>query len=912
MKKILDWNKYIEKSAETVSEGIVMLENKNHALPLSADEEVAVFGRIQLHYYKSGTGSGGLVNVSKVMGINEGLMERGVKINKDLLEVYTKWDKQNPFDKGKGWGQEPWSQKEMPVEDSLAMQISQKCNTAIVIIGRTAGEDQDLKNEKGSFLLSDTEEQMLSTVRKHFKKMIVLLNVGGIIDMNFVRKYSPDSVLYIWQGGMIGGLGTADVLTGRVNPSGKLPDTIGYSVSDYPSDKNFGDKKRNFYAEDIYVGYRYFETFAAEKVMYPFGFGLSYTKFDIKITSGEICSDKVKLNVFVKNTGEKSGKEVVQIYAVSPQGTLGKPAKVLCGFEKTKLLAPGEQQEISFEIDFYDFASYDDSGKTGHPYCYVLEKGEYKLLAGNSVRNCQESISFEISETKVIQQLTQAMAPVLSFKRIKPFFADGKFSVEYENAPLCEVDEEKRILSNLPAEISYKGDSGIKLSDVKNGKNSMEEFIAQLSDYDLSCLVKGEGMGSTRVTAGTASAFGGVTKKLSEMRIPCGCCSDGPSGMRFDSGAKAFSLPNGTLIASTFNKNIVTELFEFLGMEMYANKVDCILGPGMNIHRHPLNGRNFEYFSEDPYLTGTLAAAELKGLHSHGVTGAIKHFCANNQESERNNIDSVISERALREIYLKGYEIAVRKGQADSVMTSYNGVNGLWSAGNYDLCTTVLRKEWGFKGIVMTDWWANINNRGKSAEKINLSAMTRAQNDIYMVCSDVENNKDNILESLENGSLTRSELQRNAVNICSFLLKTPAMDNLCHTADEIIIINREEENSSENSQNIPAYKCDGNLIIDGGDICTDRGSEFVFLLNASELGLYKITITGSSEESELAQIPVMIYNMDALCNSFTFNGTKGKPVSFECVTNCYSSYTRIKIYFGQSGLKIHNIEIHKV
>ncbi|MGN1101676.1 MAG: glycoside hydrolase family 3 protein, partial [Huintestinicola sp.] len=296
-KKILDWNKYIEKSAETVSEGIVMLRNENNALPLPADEEIAVFGRIQLHYYKSGTGSGGLVNVSKVVGVTDGLMERGVKINRELLSVYREWDEKNPFDIGAGWGQEPWSQKEMPLDDALAAHIAEKCSTAIALIGRTAGEEQDNRNVKGAYLLSDGEEQMLNTVRKHFKKLVVLLNVGSIIDMSFVNKYSPDAVLYIWQGGMVGGLGTADVLTGKISPSGKLPDTIAYSVTDYPSDKYFGDTERNFYAEDIYVGYRYFETFAPEKVMYPFGFGLSYTEFLIKPVLSEISDDKAKLTV---------------------------------------------------------------------------------------------------------------------------------------------------------------------------------------------------------------------------------------------------------------------------------------------------------------------------------------------------------------------------------------------------------------------------------------------------------------------------------------------------------------------------------------------------------------------------------------------------------------------------------------
>lgn len=910
-KKILDWDKYIEKSAETVSEGIVMLKNDNNALPLPANEEIAVFGRIQLHYYKSGTGSGGLVNVSRVIGVTDGLIERGVNVCSELLDVYKKWDEENPFDIGAGWGQEPWSQVEMPVEDSLAENISEKCSTAIAVIGRTAGEEQDSSNVKGAYLLSDGEEQMLETVRKHFKKLIVLLNVGSIIDMSFVTKYSPDAVLYIWQGGMVGGLGTADVLTGKVNPSGKMPDTIAYSVSDYPSDKYFGDTVRNFYAEDIYVGYRYFETFAPEKVMYPFGFGLSYTIFETKLVSSEISSDSARITVSVKNTGKTAGKEVVQVYASAPQGKLGKPAKVLCGYEKTRFLAPSEEQEVTINVNFYDISSYDDSGASGHRFCYVLENGEYKLYIGTDVRSCTEYVSFDIPETRVLAQHSQAMAPVMPFKRMKPVYENGKLRAELEDTPLSEIDEAARRLNKIPEEIPFTGDKGIKLADVRNGKNTLTEFIAQMTDYDLSCIIRGEGMGSPRVTAGTASAFGGVSDSLEKLGIPCGCCSDGPSGMRLDCGTKAFSLPNGTLIASTFNKPLITELFAFMGREMSANKVDCLLGPGMNIHRHPLNGRNFEYFSEDPFLSGTSAAAELIGLHSEGVTGTIKHFCGNNQETNRHNIDSVVSERALREIYLKGFELAVRDGNADSIMTSYNAVNGIWSAGNFDLNTTVLRDEWNFKGFVMTDWWANINERGKAVDKTNFAAMARAQNDVYMVCADGGNNDDNTLEALKDGTLTRAELQRNAANVFRFLLGTHAMDRVCGTETEVEIINRPDENTSEAGGEVTFYKLDGSVEIDCTDVCTNRGTDFIFALDVSDTGIYRITLTGSSELSELAQIPVTVFSMGSPCGTFTWNGTGGKPVSFECSTNCFSRFTTLRVYFAQSGLKLHSIKIEK-
>ena len=522
MEKVLDWNKYIDKSAETVSEGIVMLKNDNNALPLRKDSEVAVFGRIQLNYYKSGTGSGGLVNVSRVIGITDGLEESGsVKVNEELLNVYKEWTKEHPFDFGDGWGGEPWSQEEMPVDDALAEKISNFCQTAIVIFGRTAGEENDNRFEKGAYLLSEGEESMLRTVRKHFQKVIVLLNVGSIIDMNFVEDIKPDAVLYVWQGGMIGGTGTADVLTGKVSPSGRLPDTIAYSVSDYPSHEYFGNTRRNFYCEDIYVGYRYFETFAPEKVQYPFGFGLSYTTFEHTVTRSELNDGKITIDVSVKNTGNYSGKEVIQLYACAPQGMLGKPAKVLCGFEKTKLLAPAESQTLTIEVNVDDLASYDDSGVTGHKSCYVLEKGQYIICAGTDVRSAEAAFSFEIDETTVVKQLTQALAPVLPFKRMKPFAAEHKhkFVPVMEDVPTSEVDENERRIANLPADIPFTDDKGIKLADVKSGKHTMSEFIAQLSDYDLSCIIRGEGMGSPKVTAGTASAFGGVSDRLTAMGL---------------------------------------------------------------------------------------------------------------------------------------------------------------------------------------------------------------------------------------------------------------------------------------------------------------------------------------------------------------------------------------------------------
>lgn len=907
MERILDWNKYLDTAAKMVSEGIVMLKNDNNALPLDTDKEVAVFGRIQFHYYKSGTGSGGMVNVTKVVNILDGLIDNGIKVNEKLLGTYRKWDKENPFDLGEGWGGEPWSQKEMPLDEGLVKETAKSCETAIVIIGRTAGEEQDNRLEAGSYLLSDDEIAMLTVVRKHFKKVVLLLNVGNIIDMTDINRIAPDSVLYVWQGGMTGGKGTADVLTGKVSPSGKLPDTIAYKASDYPSDANFGrEKNRDIYAEDIYVGYRYFETFAKEKVLYPFGFGLSYTGFEIKTEKAEITEGAVKLSVSVKNIGSYKGKEVIEVYCEAPQGRLGKAARVLCGFEKTRELVPQEEQVVEIAVDIAKLASYDDSGVTGNKSCYVLEAGEYKFYVGSDVRSAEYACSFEQGEDLVTERLTQSLAPVESFERIKPVCEGGAFSIGREAVPVSEVDESARRLEKLPKEIAYTGDKGIKLWDVKNGKNTMDGFIAQLSDYDLSCIIRGEGMGSPRVTAGTASAFGGVSENLNGFGIPAGCCSDGPSGMRLDCGTKAFSLPNGTMIASSFNKELTSELFAFMGLEMAANKVDCLLGPGMNIHRHPLNGRNFEYFSEDPFLTGKMAAAELKGMAGAGVTGTIKHFCANNRETNRHFIDSVVSERALREIYLKGFEIAVKEGGASSVMTTYGRVNGLWTAGNFDLNTVILREEWGFKGFTMTDWWANINVRGKEPDKTDFAAMARAQNDVYMVCPDGEKNDDNTLVALENGGIERCELQRNAANICGFLLHTNALKRAEGIGDTVKVINREDE-EQEDDKPVQFYKVGRDITLDLSDVETKKGTSYSFALELSNFGIYRVIVTASSTQSELAQIPITLFSMGTAVGTFTFNGTGGKAVSMEKETPMFSRFTTFRIYFAQNGLDLHSI-----
>ena len=917
MKTILDWNKYQTTARQAIAEGCVLLEN-NGALPLKKDSTVSIFGRIQTSYYKSGTGSGGKVNVSKVYSIPEGLEESGyVKLNKKLQQIYTEWEKDHPYDEGLGWGQERWSQDEMPLTEDLVKEAAKESDTAIIIIGRTAGEDKDNSNTKGSYLLTDEEEDMLAKVRAGFKTVIVLLNVGNIIDMSFVSKYKPDAVMYVWQGGMLGGLGTADVLTGKTSPCGKLTDTIAKDISAYPSDKWFGNPAGNFYCEDIFVGYRYFETFAKDKVLYPFGYGLTYSSFNITVKTFEnLESDKkIKVSVQVENTGKAAVKEVVQIYIKAPNGKLGKANRVLVDFEKTDLLEPGKKEEISFEIPYERFASYDDSGVTGNKSSFLLEEGDYTVFAGSDVRSAEKAASFTLKNLIVIEKCEEAYAPVQNFERMHATSSQNSDTPELsmEKTPLSTVDMWQRRLERLPKEIQQTDDKGYKLIDVLNNKVFIEDFVAQLNDDDLCCLVRGEGMGSSLVTSGTASAFGGVSPRLREnFGIPAVCCDDGPSGMRLDCGIKAFSLPNGTSLACTFNKALVTKLYSYTGLEMCSNKVDNLLGPGMNIHRHPLNGRNFEYFSEDPLVTGLIGSAMVKGLQSAGVTGTIKHFCGNNQEENRYGQDSVISERALREIYLKGFEIAVRNG-ADSVMTTYGMVNGLYTAGSYDLNTTILRKDWGFKGIVMTDWWANINEPANPApDKSNFAAMIRAQNDMYMCCPDGSRNAsgDNTLQALENGSLTRAELQRTAINICSHVMNTQAMKRLLETNDEIEIIHRPASPDDISLDDVE-YTVIGKdeVTIDLSYQECKANTNYILAFDFTTIGKYELTLTGSSELGPLAQLPCTLFTMGIPVASFTFNGSDGKEVSISKELPFPMRFNVSRLYVADNGLKLKNLKI---
>ena len=891
-----------------------MLENEGQALPLREGERVAVFGRMAFHYYKSGLGSGGLVNTRYVVGILDALKEcKEIQLDEKLMGIYADWIKENPYDEGQGWGRVPWSQKEMEVTEEM-LDCARNNDVSLVIIGRTAGEDQDNNTKPGSYCLTETEEDMIRRVCQVSRRTVVVLNVGNIIDMSWVEKYHPQAVLYAWQGGQEGGNGVADVLTGKVCACGKLTDTIAQSIEDYPSTENFGDPFKNYYKEDIYVGYRYFETFAKDKVLYPFGYGLSYTSFGIKAEILKNSEEELTVAAEVVNTGAVKGKEVVQVYAKVPQGKLGNPARRLIGFAKTGELKPGEKEEVVIVIPKYDLTSYDDSGVTGHKSCYVLEEGTYEIFVGSDVRSAESAGCYE-EKFRVVEKLQEAYAPVEKFSRMKAvLMPDGSYQAVTEEVPVRTVDPQERRKQNLPETLAYTGDKGYKLVDVLDGKVSMENFVAQIREEDLIAMFRGEGMCSPKVTPGTAAAFGGVTESMKALGIPVGCCADGPSGIRMDCGTKAFSLPNGTALGCTFNTELVGDLYEMTGKELRLNKIDSLLGPGMNIHRNPLNGRNFEYISEDPLLTGRICAAQVKAMAKSGIGSTIKHFCGNNQEVGRSTSDSVMSERCLREIYLKGFEMAVREGGARSVMTTYGSVNGLWTAGSYDLCTTILRKEWGFEGIVMTDWWAKSNYEGHQAEVQVKAPMVAAQNDIYMVVSDAKANpeKDDVEEMLHAGKLTLGELQRNGANILGFLLKSPSIllltDRIC--AEELEVMNTKEADDVD-AGDLIAITSDPEtqeMVVDGSLLHPAKGNTDILAVTNDYMGEFTVKFVLRSELGELAQLPISVFMDNIHKMTVSVQGTNGKwveesrPFDMSFGHNHY-----IKLYYGADNLEIKEI-----
>ena len=801
---------HILLSKEAAKEGMVLLKNEKNLLPLTEGTRIALFGKGSFDYVKGGGGSGDVM-VSYVHNLYDGLkmQENAVQIYEPLSDFY-RTDIRHQYEKGAAPG--------MTVEPELSPELADGAkafaDVAVVVISRFSGEGWDrssieCNNEfnpwdtettmpkisgevfpDGDFYLTAREKEMLSMVKERFDDIVVVLNIGGIMDLSWVKNDDRiSSALLGWQGGMEGGLAMAELLTGKGNPSGKLADTFAADVNDYPSTANFHESFDYVnYTEDIYVGYRYFETLpgAQEKVIYPFGYGLSYTTFCLNTTAMWETEDQIFAEVQVTNTGNLAGKEVVQIYFEAPQGLLKKPARQLAAFAKTRLLQPGETQQIRLSFAKADMASYDDLGKIKKS-AYILEKGTYKFYIGTSVRDTKESLlTMELYENMITKQLTAHLVPTSLKERM---LSDGSF----EELPQSACNDMNECVFEKMEPGTEEGitpavrcctrgtlfdNFGRKqFIDVAEGRLSLDDFMEQLSDDDLIHLLGGQ------PNVGVSNTFG--FGNLPDYGVPSIMTADGPAGLRIsgECSMNTTAWPCATLLACTWNPALVQQVGQAGAEEVKENNLAVWLTPAVNIHRNPLCGRNFEYYSEDPLVAGMCAAADTRGIQSHaGIGTSIKHFAANNQEDNRMYVNEHISERAMREIYLKGFEIAVKTAQPMTIMSSYNLVNGVHTANSHDLLTAAARDEWGFAGYVMTDWGTSEDMSGLFAYKYNLKYGHSTSRECVLAGNDLQmpgqqGNRQEIVASVADGTLPLGQLQTCAYRILNVVLQSLAYDD---------------------------------------------------------------------------------------------------------------------------------------
>mgnify|MGYP000600493846 FL=1 len=615
---------------------------------------------------------------------------------------------------------------------------------------------------------------MIDTVKASFKNVIVILNVGGMVDTSwFAYDDQIQSALLALQGGIEGGLAAAELLVGDGNPSGKTVDTFAKSLDDYPSTYNFHESRDYVdYTDDIYVGYRYFETIpgAAEKVVYPFGYGLSYTSFDVETVSAGVVNsnctsetNKLYAKVRVTNTGKFSGKEVVQVYIAKPQGKLGKPAKELVAFEKTRELQPGESQLMILTWEINDMASYDDLGKVKKS-AYVLEAGSYDIYVGTSVRDVTKAdYSYILNHDVITEQLSAKLVPTSLPKRM---LADGSYEALPQSEP---VDTDYSAIGNIDPSLTegvapcqraipyFRFADGMAkngshdIMDVVEGRITLDEFVSELSIDELIHLLGGQ------PNTGVANTFG--IGNMPEYGIPSVMTADGPAGVRIapEVGICTTAFPCSTLLACTWNPDVLEAVGRAGGEELKENNLALWLTPAICIHRSPLCGRNFEYYSEDPFVTGKLAGAMVRGIQSNNVGATLKHFALNNKETNRKNSDSRVSERAAREIYLKAFEMIVKNDNPWAIMSSYNMINGYRASESEDLLTGILRDEWGYEGMVTTDWWTC----GEHYKE------TKAGNDLKMG----NGYPDRVKKAYDKGAISRSEMETSVKRILRLILK---------------------------------------------------------------------------------------------------------------------------------------------
>ena len=760
---------HIALSRRAAREGMVLLKNEAGKLPLKKGTRIALFGKGIFDYVKGGGGSGG-VTTAYIVNLYDGLkaLNEHVSIYEDLADYYRSYVLSQY-----AAGGVPGMIAEPEFPEALCTKARAFTDTAVVSISRFSGESWDRGGygqelfERGDFYLSNAEQTMVDRVKGQFPNVIVVLNVGGMVDTQwFFADDRIQSVLMAGQGGMEGGHAAAQLLCGLDNPCGRLSDTYAKRLEDYPSADTFHESDSYVdYTEDIYVGYRYFETLPgmAEKVNYPFGYGLSYTKFDWSVVSVQQSGEDISIRIRIANVGDMAGKEVLQVYTAAPQGKLGKAARSLTAYQKTRLLQPGEEQLLSLSFPVSSLASYDDLGKVAKS-AWVLEQGEYHFHVGTSVRNTIELDYIYTAYTDIVtEQLSAKLVPVALKRRL---LADGT----YEQLPLGEpTDPDYTALEPMDVISKTGGDTpavravgrsrrrnrdkveGLDFRQVADGTLSLDNFVSQLTTEEVAHLLGGQ------PNTGVANTWG--FGNLPEYFLPNAMTADGPAGLRIkkECGIKTTAFPCATLLASTWDPELIRLVGEAGAKEVKENNLAAWLTPAINIHRNPLCGRNFEYYSEDPFLTGTLAAALVQGIQSQRIAPSVKHFALNNKETNRKNSDSRVSERAAREIYLKAFEIIVKTAHPWYIMSSYNLINGQRASENRELLEDILRGEWGFDGMVSSDWWTF----GEHYKEVN------AGNDLKMASGYPER----LMAAVEAGVLTREQMEISAKRVLSLILK---------------------------------------------------------------------------------------------------------------------------------------------
>ncbi len=817
-------------------ECMVLLKNEG-VLPLSKAGKIALYGGGARRTIKGGTGSGD-VNVRHFVNVEEGLENAGFEITtKAWLDAYDtvvesakKEFVQTVKEEAAAAGADPmmFGMGRVMPEPAYDIPLDGESDTAIYVLSRLSGEGSDRQPVAGDINLTETEIRDILAVNAKYEKMALVLNVGGMVDLSPVSEVK--TILLMGQLGIAMGDALADVLLGKSYPSGKLTMTWA-PIDTYPSTEGFGHPDDTYYKEGIYVGYRYFDRSEIQPI-YPFGFGMGYTTFTVTPVKLAADAETVTVTAKVKNTGVTAGKEIVQVYYSAPSGKLDKPYQELAGYVKTKELQPQEEQEVSVSFAAASMASYDTKRAA-----WVLEAGIYYVRIGNCSRNTHICGGMRLEEEVITEKVKNICGePEFLDLRMeaKAFTYPGE-QAEMEQAEIIVIDAAKIARKTVTyAEVAPElTGEGCSFAEVKNGTKSLDEFVAGLTDEQMAYLCIGAYKESTgksvmevigSASFGVAGAAGETTGKLADLGVDTLVMADGPAGLRLntcytyvdgvvkgtsmalpetfadfldqekleemraesekvkaDAGDQVFyqyctAIPIGMALAQSWNNELCKTCGDIVGKEMELFGVHLWLAPAMNIYRSPMCGRNFEYYSEDPVLSGSIPAAVTKGVQGHpGCGTTIKHFACNNQETNRYFSNSVLSERALREIYLKGFEICVKQSQPHTVMTSYNLINGEHACNSKDLQTYVLRDEWGFNGFVMTDWLVTggMGKAGNVHPCASAAGCVKAGNDVIM--PGMPSDKEDILQARQDAShpytLSKAELQTAAKRVLEMILK---------------------------------------------------------------------------------------------------------------------------------------------